>query len=101
MCVFLPLAGKRILFLPHIHTTWGGSFSAALYNDARLLTQHYLCKLYPSDGVTKRVQSWRPQPDAHYIGDDEDEGAGYARLGRQANFERELSRVVVHATTVH
>ena len=71
------------------------------YRNRLLFLGLYLCKLYPSDGVANRVQSWRPQPDAHDIGDDEDEGARYARLGRQADFKGELSRVVVHAATVH
>ena len=52
-------------------------------------------------GVAEVVERRRPEADAHHVGDDEDEGARHARLGRQADVEGELPRVVVHAAAVH
>ena len=60
-----------------------------------------LGELDPPDGVAQRVEGGRPHPDAHHVGDDEDEGARHARLGREADVEGELPRVVVHAAAVH
>ena len=55
---------------------------------------------YP-DCVAQRVQGRRPHPDPHDVGDDEDEGARYAGLGRKADVEGKLPGIVVHAAAVH
>ena len=61
----------------------------------------FLCKLNSSDSVANRVQGRRPHSDAHDIWDDEDEGAGHAGLGWQADLKGELPGVVVHAAAEH
>ena len=46
-----------------------------------------LRELYTPDCVSHLVQGWRPECDAHHVGDDEDEGAAHAGFGGEADLQ--------------
>lgn len=47
-------------------------------------------ELDPPDGVAHLVQGWRPEADAHHVGNDHHQGPADSRLGRKANLKEAM-----------